>query len=187
MPGGRIARNVIFGALQKALDEKYGEGKWVLGTAGSSPYFNYDLMKERQIDPVEFRAFAADVLRGQEQVSRVFTRDQLLLGQVPSDEAAQRVMKSFNTRNSGDLEVLLLPYWIGDGSRATHGTTYSYDTHVPILFMGPGVTPGYYDGRAMQQDIALTIATMLEIEPPSGAEGRVLSEMFQGIATPAKH
>jgi len=185
MPGGRVVRATIFEALTKALNERYGEGKWILGTAGSSPYFNYDLMKERQINPTEFRAFAAEVLRAQEPVARVFTRDQLLAGQVPSDEAAQRVVKSFNTKNSGDLEVLLLPYWIGDGSRATHGTTYSYDTHVPILFMGPGVTPGYYDGRAMQQDIALTMATMLEVEPPSGAEGRVLSEMFEGVAKPA--
>lgn len=187
MPGGRIARNVVFDALRQALNAKYGEGKWILGTAGSSPYFDNDLIRERNIDPAAFRAFAADFLRTQGPVARVFTRDQLLLGQMPSDEAAQRVVKSFNTRNSGDLEVLLLPYWIGDGSRATHGSPFSYDTHVPILFMGPGVTPGYYDGRAMQQDIALTLATMLEIEPPSGAEGRVLSEMFAGVAPKAGH
>jgi len=182
MPAGRIPRTLLFDTLQKALSGKYGEGKWILGTAGSSPYFDNALIKSKGINPEEFRAFAADVVRELPAAVRVYTRDQLLKGQVPSDEVGQRVIKSFNTKHSGDLEVIMLPYWIGDGSRATHGSPYSYDTHVPLLFMGPGVVPGYYDGRAMQQDVALTLATMLEIEPPSSAEGRVLSEMFVGVA-----
>jgi len=178
MPGGRIGRMVLFTSLEQALIGKYGAGKWVIGTAGSSPYLNYELMAERKLDPAEVRRFAAAEMLKQPGVNRVFTRDQLLLGQAPPDEAAQRVLKSFHPKRSGDLEVLLEPYWIGDGSRATHGTPYSYDTHIPMIFMGPGVAPGLYDGKVEMQNIAPTIANMLGIEAPSGSEGRVLSEMY---------
>ncbi len=185
MPGGRLARSSLFGPLEQALIGKYGAGKWVVGTAGSSPYLNYELIEQRQLNPAEVRAFAAAEMMKVNGVTRVFTRDQLLLGQVPSDEAAQRVLKSFHPKRSGDLEVLLEPYWIGDGSRATHGTAYSYDTHIPMVFMGPGVTPGYYDAHVVMQDIAPTLSNMLEIEAPSGSEGRILSEMYGAAATQA--
>lgn len=184
MPGGRLARSAVFEPLEKALAAKYGAGRWVLGTAGSSPYLNYELIDQKKLDAAEVRRFAAAEMIKMEGVTRVFTRDQLLLGQAPSDEAAQRVVKSFHPKRSGDLEVLLEPYWIGDGSRATHGTPYSYDTHIPIMFMGPGIAPGYYDAKVMLQDIAPTLANILEIEAPSGSEGRILYEMY-GAATPA--
>ncbi|MCW5965102.1 MAG: alkaline phosphatase family protein [Bryobacterales bacterium] len=183
MPGGRLARRAVFEPLEQALAAKYGAGKWVLGSAGSSPYLNYELIDQKKLDAAEVRQFAAAEMMKTEGVTRVFTRDQLLMGQAPPDEAAQRVLKSFHPKRSGDLEVLLEPYWIGDGSRATHGTPYSYDTHIPMVFMGPGVTPGYYDAKVMMQDIAPTLANILEIEAPSGSEGRILYEMY-GQATP---
>ncbi|MCU0229447.1 MAG: alkaline phosphatase family protein [Bryobacterales bacterium] len=187
MPGGRLNRRSLFDPLEKALAARYGEGKWLVGTAGSAPYLNYTLLEEKQLNPAEVRAYAAAELMKVEGVARVFTRDQLLLGQAPSDEAAQRVLKSFHPKRSGDVEVLLEPYWIGDGSRATHGTPYSYDTHIPMVFMGPGIRAGYYDAKVLMQDIAPTLANLLEVEAPSGSEGRILHEMYAWEADRQHH
>ena len=38
--------------------------------------------------------------------------------------------------------------------------------------------PGRYDGSIVVNDIASTLATMLDVETPSGAAGRVLTEML---------
>ena len=46
------------------------------------------------------------------------------------------------------------------------------------MFMGPGINPGIYDNAIAVSDIAPTLATMLEIEIPTGALGRVLTEVF---------
>lgn len=182
MPGKRFNRDTAhFDPLEKALEAKYGPGKWIEGTAGSSPYLNYKLIAEKKLDPSEVRAWLAAQAMALPGVARVFTRDQLLRGDVPGDALSQRVARSFNAQRSGDLEIVMVPYWISGSSRATHGSPYHYDTHIPIVFMGPGVRPGYYDASVKMQDIAPTLATMLEIEAPSGAEGRVLSEMFTTI------
>ncbi len=178
MPGKRFDRKEYFEPLEKALVAKYGPGKWIAGTAGSAPYLNYKLAAEKNVDLTEMRAFMAAEVMKMPGVARVFTRDQLLRGEVQPDDLSQRVARSFNAQRSGDLEVVMEPYWISGGSRATHGSPYHYDTHIPIVFMGPGVKAGYYDGKVKMQDIAPTLATMLEVEPPSAAEGRVLSEMF---------
>jgi hypothetical protein len=45
--------------------------------------------------------------------------------------------------------------------------------------MGPGVKRGRYNEKAAVNDVAPTLATMLDVEIPSGSSGRVLSEMLQ--------
>ena len=83
-------------------------------------------------------------------------------------------------RRGGDLSVIFECYWLaGSGTSGTsHGMPFNYDSHVPLVFMGPGVKPGRYHSLAAVYNIAPTLATMLEIEPPSGALGRVLDEML---------
>jgi arylsulfatase A-like enzyme len=79
-----------------------------------------------------------------------------------------------------DLVIILEPYWLygAKGSGTTHGTPYNYDTHVPVIFMGARIKPGKYNQRVAPNDIAPTLATMLEVETPSGSSGRVLDEML---------
>jgi arylsulfatase A-like enzyme len=58
----------------------------------------------------------------------------------------------------------------------THGTAFNYDAHVPVVFMEAGVRPGKYDQNVATVDIAPTLATLLEVDPPSGSAGRALTE-----------
>ena len=65
-----------------------------------------------------------------------------------------------------------------DRSGITHASPFSYDVHVPVIFMGPGIKPGRYNTQIAVNDIAPTLATMLDIETPSGSVGRVLTEIL---------
>jgi arylsulfatase A-like enzyme len=62
---------------------------------------------------------------------------------------------------------------------ATHGTPYSYDTHVPLVIMGGGVAVGLYRQPASPADIAPTLAALLGVQAPSSATGRVLTEALK--------
>jgi predicted AlkP superfamily pyrophosphatase or phosphodiesterase len=177
LPGGRLAQDALFGPIQKALETRFGAGKWIQSTAGSSPYFNYTLMAERGVDVVEARRVAAQAAAAIPHVARVYTRDQLLEGRVPSDLFSQRVLRSFNPRRSGDLEILLDPYWIRQTAGTTHGSPYDYDAHIPLIFMGHGIRAGRYLQAAAMNDVAPTVAAWLQVTPPAGSVGRVLVEM----------
>src|SRR5947209_4365539 len=49
--------------------------------------------------------------------------------------------------------------------RFMHGSPWSYDASIPLLFFGPPyVRRGTYDGPATQQDIAPTLGTVLGLE-----------------------
>ena len=82
LPGGRMTTKDLFDPIQLALAARFGAGKWLMATAGSSPYLNYELIDKLQLDPAEVRRVAAAAAVKVPHVARVYTRDQLLRGEV---------------------------------------------------------------------------------------------------------
>jgi predicted AlkP superfamily pyrophosphatase or phosphodiesterase len=181
MPGGRLTNPEFFGPVVKALETAFGPERWLLSTAGTSPYFDNALLAAKKIDPAAAQRVAARALYLQPHVAHVYTREQLLDGYTPADRFDSRVVRSFHPQRSGDLEVVLDPYWIRGKTGATHGTPYLYDSHIPLIFMGPGIQSGVFAKEVALNDLAPTLATLLDVETPSGSVGRVLTE----ILTPA--
>ena len=168
--GGRI-RGDFFKPIDDALDAAFGAADWIAGTAGTSPYLDYDVIAQRGLDPADVRARAARAARAMPHVARVYTRDQLLAQRASADPIDARVLRGFNAKRSGDLEIILEPFWIRGSTVATHGTPYNYDAHVPLVLMGTGVAPGRHYGHVALNDLAPTLAAILAVEPPSGSVG----------------
>lgn len=179
LPGGRMTNREFFDPIQQALATRFGDGKWLMATAGTSPYLNYELIEKLQLDPAEVRRVAAAAAAKVPHVARVYTRDQLLRGEVPNDRIGSRVLRGFNAQRSGDLEVILEPYWIRRADGTTHGTPYSYDAHIPLIIMGRRVRAGEYSDHVALNDLAPTLATLVGVEIPAGSSGRVLTEALR--------
>jgi arylsulfatase A-like enzyme len=69
-----------------------------------------------------------------------------------------------------------VPYTVGVSSGTDHASPYTYDTHVPLAFYGLPFQPGTYRSHAEPVDLAATLASLLGINAPSHAIGRVLTE-----------
>lgn len=95
-----------------------------------------------------------------------------------ADPIARMAQRAFYPSRSGDLVLIADAFKVlGDSTDgATHGSPYSYDTHVPLLIMGPGIRPGRHFRAASPTDIAPTLSTLLGIQQPSNASGRILLE-----------
>ena len=178
MPGGRIPEGAVQSAIERALTERWGEGPWVIGRSGPAPYFNLETIRNKKLSREEVEIAAAAAAREVPHIYRVYTRTQLRTGALLSDIIDRRVQAGFHYGRSSDLFIVSEPYWLFESRGTSHGTPYNYDSHVPVVFMGPGIKPGRYHGRAAVNDIAPTLATMLDVETPSGAVGRVLHEML---------
>lgn len=181
LPGGRITTKQLFAPIQQALAARFGDGKWLMTTAGSSPYLNYELIEKLRLDASDVRRVAAAAAAKVPHVARVYTRDELLHGDVPNDRIGSRVVRGFNAQRSGDLEIILEPYWIRLAQGATHGTPYSYDAHIPLILMGLRVKPGEYADHVALNDLAPTLSTLAGVGIPSGSAGRVLAEALRPL------
>ncbi len=61
--------------------------------------------------------------------------------------------------------------------KSTHGVAWDYDLKIPIVFYDPSgrwINAGQFEELAVQQDIAPTLASILDIPPPAKHGGRVL-------------
>ena len=61
----------------------------------------------------------------------------------------------------------------------THGSGWTYDTHVPILMYGWGIKPGNSVRYTTITDIAPTLSMLLNIRLPNGATGQPIKEVFK--------
>jgi len=68
--------------------------------------------------------------------------------------------------------------------RYMHGSPWPYDTAIPMFFVGKAIRPGSYPVPAVQQDVAATIAAVLQAAMPPSASGRVLPIIRPGVAAP---
>lgn len=197
--GGRLKTPEILATIRTAISARYNpQGKspdpsadyilkynyWGVVTdafINGNLYFNYEALKRDNVDLEEISKVVAAAALTIPGVARSFTRAQLLRGETSiTDPIERRVVHGFNPVRSGDVVMVAEPYkYLGDTITATHGSPYSYDTHVPVIIMGTGVVPGRYLEPASPADIAPTLSALLRITAPTNATGRVLSEAIR--------
>jgi arylsulfatase A-like enzyme len=156
------------------------------GLINGNFYLNRAALKRDGIELDECERVVGELSMRMPGVARYFTRAQLESNSMTSsDPIARRVQHGFYPPRSGDVIVVLEPYNIlfdlpddptDPRSTATHGSPYSYDTHVPLIIMGRDFTRGSYLQPATPADIAQTLASLLKVQAPSCSVGRVLSE-----------
>jgi predicted AlkP superfamily pyrophosphatase or phosphodiesterase len=180
MPGGWLKAAEYSGKISDAISAKFGQGKWFSFDTSGFLYLNDETVAANKADRIEVRRFSADVARSLPHIARVMTRDDLLRGSESADSAGRAMQLGFYGPRSADLELLPEPYYMfSSPPGTTHATPYSYDNHVPIIFFGAGIRPGAHFERVAVNDIAPTLAAILQVETPSGSLGRVLSEIFE--------
>ena len=174
IPAGRFSRDQVYQAIEAALTEKYGPGKWIVGNAELSPYLNRDLLREKHAVLSEAEEIAADAVRKLPYIFRVYTSAQLEHERVSDDPIGRLIERGYYRGRSADLFIVQKPYWLASKDGTSHGTPFSYDTHVPVIFLGRGIRPGRYDENVRTADIAPTLAALLGVNTPSGSVGRIL-------------
>jgi predicted AlkP superfamily pyrophosphatase or phosphodiesterase len=189
LPGAYVKVSDVLAAVRGGLRARFGRSlerdataDYVQTFSNGQLYFNRAALERDGVSREEAERVAGEAALTVPGVARYFTRTQLVGGSVAqSDAVARRVLHGYNARRSGDLVVIAEPFkYLADYvAVATHGTPYSYDTHVPLVIMGAGVARGRYTNPASPADIAPTLAALLGVQPPSSTTGRVLSEALK--------
>lgn len=180
MPSGALQAADFAEALNTGLKNKYGVDKPVLSLANYQIYMNWAEFDKKGINRSEVGRTVKDILLKADGIANVLENESLGSAAIP-DHIKSKFLKSYNVKRSGDYSVILQPTWKGGSVKgATHGTWYPYDAHIPLVWMGWRVKPGYTNRVTGMTDIAPTIAAMLRIQMPSGAIGEPIREITEG-------
>jgi hypothetical protein len=120
-------------------------------------------------------------LMAMDGISNYYTEALLRQGNYGEDGIKGKVIRGYHARRSGDIVFVLNPGWTESESTqgTTHGSGYTYDSHVPILFYGNGIKKGSSVHPHSITDIAPTIATLLKIKFPNGSTGQPIVEILE--------
>ncbi|MES2163656.1 MAG: alkaline phosphatase family protein [Pseudomonadota bacterium] len=178
----RIDGDKLMKALDQHLSEKFGGAKLLSAWSLPNIHLDYAQIDKSGLKREDVENAAARYLLAQNGIVEAYTRTQLESGAANTTRIATLMRRAWNREASGDLMVVTKPYWyFGTGASGTsHGSPYAYDTNVPLMIMGKRwIKPGAYGQYAEVVDIAPTLANLLHVRPPAGAEGRVLTETLR--------
>jgi Type I phosphodiesterase / nucleotide pyrophosphatase len=184
IPAGNFAVSSLEVNLNDFL-QKYFPGKKIIEMISNDQIFlNQDLFagdpKSAGIDLLIATELIGNYLQSVEGVAQVFSKTVLKQGAYNETGTKGMMVRGYNFKRSGDIAYQLEPHWISGGGAqgTTHGSAYSYDTHVPILFYGKGIKQGHSSSFHAITDIAPTLSVLLKIKFPSGCTGQPISEML---------
>jgi predicted AlkP superfamily pyrophosphatase or phosphodiesterase len=145
-------------------------------------YLSDDVKNNRDINIEALEAAIVEELSKFKNVSLAISSTALRNGNLPDTHLHRSVVNNFHPKRSGDVYLVFEPNWFindfdGLTVASTHGSPWNYDTHVPIIFAGWGLTAQTIDRPVQTVDIAPTLSALLSINPPSGSIGLPLEEV----------
>jgi len=174
-------------ALTQYLDKKYRKNSWIQYFEYEQVYLNRQAIAAQGLDLNTIQKDAANFLSNLDGIHTVLTANNLKHYDY-NNGIKRAIQNGFYAKRSGDLLLSFDPGIIQDVNSeiaittvkgTTHGSGYSYDTHVPMLWYGARIPQGSSVKKVEITSIAPSIALLLNIQFPSGSEGRPLIEIFE--------
>lgn len=185
LPGGRFNYDQVASALNAHL-QKYFPGKNLVEKLNTGEvFFNQDIFgrdpKASGVELLIATELAVNFLLTQDGVANVYSENLLRQGAYDDGGMKGMVFRGYNPKRCGDIVIVLEPGWYGTTrvEGTSHGSPYTYDTNVPMLFYGNGIKSGSTVAYHPITDIAATMAVLLKIKYPSGCTGQPIRELFE--------
>jgi hypothetical protein len=186
LPSGIARINEYEEALSKFMVNKFGDDSWIRQFDGERLYLKRDVIASHKLDLASVQDDVANFLMTLDGISTAITATNLQMHEY-NNGARKLVQNGHHPKRSGDVILVFDPVFIQSGNPeieissvkgTTHGSGYSYDTHVPILWFGSGIKHGSSVRKVIITDISPTIAMMLNLQLPDGNTGHPMTELF---------
>ncbi len=178
IPSGYAGFGSDIDSLKKIFNTKYGDSL-ILSFTNQQVYLNQKTIEEKKINKAEVEDFIAAFFIKKQGVAQTITSTSFKNSSF-SDRPRMLIQNGFNIKRSGDVMLNFEPGWVEYGKTGTtHGSPYSYDTHVPLIFYGGLIKTGSTVSEVSITDIAPTVSLLLNIQFPDGNTGKPIPEIFK--------
>ncbi len=150
-------------------------------------YLNEEEIAKTKYSVAEIETAVAEEILKIPGIIGAVTRTDLLKGTFAPTLVNKTILNNFHPKRSGNIHVIADQFWYfyyemdtTTEIAALHCSPWTYDTYVPLFFVGYDIPAQKIVRPVTPYDIAATIATCLEIKPPSGSVGIPLVEVLKG-------
>lgn len=180
IPAGNVDVDKITDSLNKFLAAKYKVDNLVLGLINYQVYFDREAISKSAINKDSVSKQVIEILLKQPGIDRALLIYNIYETALNTN-IKNMLINGYYPSRSGDIQMVFKPHWIEGLLKGgtTHGLWNPYDTHVPLLWYGWGISPGKTYREVYITDIAATVAAKLHIQMPSGCVGKVIEEVMR--------
>lgn len=179
IPSGYFKKDEFIAFVENQCQQQYGSSSIIENISNYQIFLNKEEVRQKGLNQHEVSQFLADVVIEFEGIYKAVTAHTLQTNGF-NDIILQRLQNGYNQKFSGDVLMVPNPATISySHTGTTHGSGYSYDTHVPGVFYGFGINKGSTENYYNITDIAPTISALLNLEYPNGCTGRPIWEAME--------
>ena len=173
VPAGYINEKEMIKDIKDFLLKTYND-TLLISFSNQQVFLDHKAIEAKKLNLRDVEDALADFILPMAGVAEVVTA--YTMNSAAYTEGARYLMqKGYNQKRSGDVLINYQPGWVEFMPvGTTHGSPYSYDTHVPLIFFGWNIKPGSSSEQVYIPDIAATLAMMLNIQFPNGCTGKPL-------------
>ena len=184
IPAGMISTTKVVAGLNEFLKPYFGDRKIVERLSNAQVFLNHEAftgdLKTAGIDLLVATELISQYLMGLDGIADVYTAANIRAADFGEKGVKGTMVRGFNHKRSGDILIVAEPNWMEYmETGTTHGSPYSYDTHVPLIFYGWGIAKGSSVEFQTVSDIAPTLSILLKIKFPSGCTGQPIGKVLK--------
>jgi predicted AlkP superfamily pyrophosphatase or phosphodiesterase len=161
--------------LTSYLNITYGEEKWIEYYDEHQIYINHKLIAKNKLDLSEFQTVTSSFIDEFEGVL-VAMPAYLLERGIQANGMLEPLYKTFVRSRSGDCHFMLKEGW--QPLYKFKKVNYTDQSHIPLVFYGPGIRPGNINGKYDAIDFVPTLSELLKIPLPDKSQGKIISELI---------
>ena len=174
---GRIYSDEVLSLARELSEKSFGSQELVKDFYRPYIYLDTALVEQKKLDARTVAKVIAEGVERMPGIARAVSQHEPQ--EFSGNTQSNAVLHNHHKQRSGDIYVYQEPYWYLFDRGAIgvmHGSPWSYDSHVPMIFAGPGIQASQITRLVHPVDVAPTLAGYLGISPPAGAEGDILPE-----------
>lgn len=170
---GSLSSETVEDSLRSYCKRQFGNANIIKKVWDNQIYFDNVAIEASQSDQMAVYGSSANYLHSTFSLINTVCSVNDFRSRIPTRTMSTFLLNGWNPSRSGDVVFELAPGFLTDDhpTGTSHGSSYSYDTHVPMIFYGWHVPSGESNELVFIEDIAPTIANLIHIQEPSGTLG----------------
>ena len=187
LPGGYVFVDEIINKLRASCESRFGID-FIMGQDNLNIYLDYDLLENSKdsIDINQVLTLLEKEISGIEGVKQTVRGSELIKRIKSEDHLIQMLREGFDPKRSGDLLLILEYGYLPKSSLSlnphqgtSHGSGYTYDTHVPCLWYGSGIKNKETLQRLNITDIGPTLLELLNLPKSESISGSPINAILK--------
>ena len=178
IPAGYFESSAFKKKVNAFVTAKFGASDLIENISNNQIFLNRVKLNEMNLILEDVQQIIANEVITYEHIDKVYTATTLANTSFSSGIEVL-LQNGYHQKRSGDVIYVLEPSVISySKTGSTHGSSFNYDTHVPLLFFGKGIKQGSTLQKTAITDIAPTMSALLGISFPNAATGQPLEFVF---------